>query len=48
MWRRVGVSVGALYDRPDDFVRALDAGGVSSIRVAITTWALDPTGFSLK
>lgn len=29
----VGLSVGALYDRPDDFVRLLDRGGVSAIRI---------------
>jgi L-alanine-DL-glutamate epimerase-like enolase superfamily enzyme len=29
----MGVSVGALFDRTDDFVRVLDLGGVSSLRV---------------
>jgi L-alanine-DL-glutamate epimerase-like enolase superfamily enzyme len=29
----VGLSVGALYDRPDDFVRLLDRGGVSAVRI---------------
>lgn len=29
----VAVSVGAVYDRPDDFLRVLDAGGVSSLRI---------------
>ena len=29
----VGLSVGALYDRPDDFVRAIDRGGISAVRI---------------
>jgi L-alanine-DL-glutamate epimerase-like enolase superfamily enzyme len=29
----VGLSVGALYDRPDDFVRLLARGGVSAVRI---------------
>lgn len=29
----VGLAVGALYDRPDDFLRLLDRGGVSAIRI---------------
>jgi L-alanine-DL-glutamate epimerase-like enolase superfamily enzyme len=29
----VGLSVGALYDRPDDFVRLLDRGVVESVRI---------------
>jgi L-alanine-DL-glutamate epimerase-like enolase superfamily enzyme len=29
----VGVAVGALYDRPDDFVRLIDRGGVSAVRI---------------
>lgn len=29
----VGLAVGALYDRPDDFVRLLDRGGVSAVRI---------------
>jgi L-alanine-DL-glutamate epimerase-like enolase superfamily enzyme len=29
----VGLSVGALYDRPGDFVRLLDRGGVSAVRI---------------
>ncbi len=29
----VGLSVGALYDRPDDFVRLIDRGGVSAVRI---------------
>jgi L-alanine-DL-glutamate epimerase-like enolase superfamily enzyme len=29
----VGLSVGALYDRPGDFVRLLDRGGASAVRI---------------
>jgi L-alanine-DL-glutamate epimerase-like enolase superfamily enzyme len=29
----VGLSVGALFDRPDDFVRLLDCGGIESVRI---------------
>jgi L-alanine-DL-glutamate epimerase-like enolase superfamily enzyme len=29
----VALSVGALYDRPDDFLRVLDRGGVSAVRI---------------
>jgi L-alanine-DL-glutamate epimerase-like enolase superfamily enzyme len=29
----VGLSVGALFDRPNDFVRLLDRGGIESVRV---------------
>ncbi len=29
----VGVSVGGLYDRPDDYLRLLSAGGVSAVRI---------------
>lgn len=29
----VGLSVGALYDRPDDFIRLLARGGVSAVRI---------------
>jgi L-alanine-DL-glutamate epimerase-like enolase superfamily enzyme len=29
----VGVSVGGLFDRPEDFVRAIDAGGIEAVRI---------------
>lgn len=29
----VGLAVGALYDRPDDFLRVIDRGGVSAVRI---------------
>jgi L-alanine-DL-glutamate epimerase-like enolase superfamily enzyme len=29
----VGLAVGALYDRPDDFVRVIDRGGISAVRI---------------
>ena len=29
----VGLAVGAPYDRPDDFVRVIDRGGVSAVRI---------------
>jgi L-alanine-DL-glutamate epimerase-like enolase superfamily enzyme len=29
----VGISVGGLFDRPDDFVRAIDRGGISAVRI---------------
>lgn len=29
----IGVAVGALYDRPDDYLRVIDRGGISAIRI---------------
>jgi L-alanine-DL-glutamate epimerase-like enolase superfamily enzyme len=29
----LGLAVGALYDRPDDFLRVIDRGGISAVRI---------------